>query len=69
MCRMWSLGRAFPALSCLKRLWQEDEAQDLAEYGLLLLLVVLAAVASVQGVASTVSSIFSSTAASVTGTV
>lgn len=69
MCKMLSLGRAFLPLDCLKRLWREDEAQDLAEYGLLLLLVVLAAMASLQGVASAVSSIFSSSAASVTGAV
>jgi len=49
----------------MKRLWQEEEGQDLVEYGLLLVLVALVAVASISTIGSAVSKIFSN-AASVT---
>lgn len=52
----------------LKRLWQEEEGQDLVEYGLLIVLVGLAAIASMKGLASSVSAIFSSAATSLTST-
>ena len=51
-----------------KRLWQEEEGQDLVEYGLLLFLIALAAIASMKGLASSISSIFNSSAASLTST-
>jgi len=47
------------------RLWQEEEGQDLVEYGLLLVLIALVAVASISTIGSGVSAIFSN-AASVT---
>ncbi len=43
----------------LVRLWQEEEGQDLTEYGLLLALVSLAAIAGMQGLASAISGVFS----------
>ena len=39
----------------VKRLWQEEEGQDLVEYGLLLVLVSLGAVASMGTLASAIS--------------
>jgi pilus assembly protein Flp/PilA len=50
----------------LKRLWQEEEGQDLVEYGLLLFLVALAAIASMKSLASAVSGVFNSAATSLT---
>lgn len=47
------------------RLWQEEDGQDLVEYGLLLVLIALVAVASITTVGSSVNSLFNS-AASVT---
>jgi len=52
----------------LKRLWQEEEGQDLVEYGLLLFLIALAAIASMKGLATSISSIFNSSATSLTST-
>ena len=52
----------------LVRLWQEEEGQDLVEYGLLIVLVGLAAVASMKGLASSVSTLFNSAATSLTST-
>lgn len=52
----------------LKRLWQEEEGQDLVEYGLLIFLVALAAIASMKGLASSISTVFSSAATSLTST-
>ena len=51
--------------SLMKRLWQEEEGQDLVEYGLLLVLIALVAVTSITTIGSGVLDIFSN-AASVT---
>ena len=50
----------------LKRLWWEEEGQDLVEYGLLIFLIALAAISSMNGLASAVSALFGSTATSLT---
>lgn len=42
----------------LTRLWQEEDAQDLAEYALLLMLVSLAAVVALHSLAATTDRIF-----------
>ena len=42
----------------LKRLWHEEEGQDLVEYGLLLVLVSLGAVAAMGTLASAISNAF-----------
>jgi pilus assembly protein Flp/PilA len=42
----------------LKRLWQEEEGQDLVEYGLLLVLISLAATAAMSSLASAISTAF-----------
>jgi pilus assembly protein Flp/PilA len=48
--------------SLLKRLWREEEGQDLTEYGLLMVLIALVAVASMQTLGSAISNIFSNAA-------
>lgn len=50
----------------IRRLWQEEEGQDLAEYGLMLVLVSLAAIASMSTFANAIKTLFSSAAANVT---
>lgn len=50
----------------LKRLWQEEEGQDLVEYGLLLFLLALTAIAALRSVGSSVSAVFNSAATSLT---
>jgi pilus assembly protein Flp/PilA len=52
----------------LRRLWREQEGQDLTEYGLLLVLVALAAMASMRQLASAFSTLFGSAATTLTGT-
>jgi Flp pilus assembly pilin Flp len=52
----------------LTRLWNEEQGQDLAEYGLLLVLVALGAIASMQALASAVSTVFGSASATLTST-
>jgi len=49
-----------------KRVWQEEEGQDLAEYALLLILLVFAGVASMQVLASGIASLINSAASNVT---
>ncbi len=44
----------------LRRLWKEEEGQDLAEYGLLLVLVSLAATAGMVTLATAINAAFSS---------
>jgi pilus assembly protein Flp/PilA len=55
-------------VSEVKRLWQQDEGQDLVEYGLLIFLVALAAISSMKGLASSISTLFKTTATSLTST-
>ena len=45
----------------VKRLWQEEEGQDLAEYGLLLVFVSFGAVAAMGTLASALSGTFDNT--------
>jgi len=52
----------------MKRLWQEEEGQDLTEYGLLLVLVALAAITSMKTLANAISTVFSSASTSMTAT-
>jgi len=51
-----------------KRLWQEEEGQDLVEYGLLVVLVGLAAIAAMSGLATGISTAFSKAAANLSAT-
>ena len=50
----------------LKRLWKEEEGQDVVEYGLLLVLLALAAIASMKTIGSAISNIFSNAAVNLT---
>jgi pilus assembly protein Flp/PilA len=51
----------------LKRLWQEEEGQDLVEYGLLLVLVSLGAVAAMGTLASAISNAFGNASKNLSG--
>lgn len=51
----------------LKRLWREEEGQDLVEYALLVVLVALGAVVAMRTLASAISDAFSNAAANLTG--
>ncbi len=51
----------------LKRLWQEEEGQDLTEYALLLALIALGAITAMKGLASTVNGVFQNAASNLTG--
>ncbi|HEV2423993.1 MAG TPA: Flp family type IVb pilin [Terriglobia bacterium] len=52
-----------PMKSFLTRLWQEEQGQDLTEYGLLLVLVALAAITSMSTLANAIKTVFSTAAA------
>jgi pilus assembly protein Flp/PilA len=52
-----------PMKSFLARLWQEEQGQDLTEYGLLLVLVALAAITSMSTLANAIKTVFSTAAA------
>jgi pilus assembly protein Flp/PilA len=47
----------------LKRLWKEEEGQDVVEYALLLVLISLVAILSMQSVGQAVIKVFSNAAA------
>ncbi len=51
----------------LKRLWTEDEGQDLTEYALLVVLIALAAVVAINTLATAISSTFTTVATNLTG--
>jgi pilus assembly protein Flp/PilA len=48
----------------LRRLWKEEQAQDLTEYALLLVLIALAAVATMKTLAGAINAVFSNAATS-----
>jgi len=50
----------------VRRLWEEEEGQDLVEYGLLVVLVSLSVIAAMRGVASALSGVFSHASSSLT---
>ena len=55
-------------LAISKRLWNEQEGQDLVEYALLVVLVALAAVTAMSSLASNISSAFANASANLTST-
>lgn len=50
----------------LKRLWQEEEGQDLTEYALLLVLIALAAITVMGTLGSAINNVFSQAATNLT---
>jgi pilus assembly protein Flp/PilA len=52
----------------LRRLWREEEGQDLIEYALLVALVALAAVTGMQGLATAINKEFLALGSSLTST-
>jgi len=46
----------------ITRLWEEEDGQDLTEYALLVVLIALAAVGAIKGLATAISSTFTSIA-------
>lgn len=52
----------------LARLWKEEEAQDLTEYALLLVLLTLAAVGSLSTLAIAINGVFGSVATNLNNT-
>jgi pilus assembly protein Flp/PilA len=50
----------------LKKLWQEEEGQDLVEYALLLVLLSLAAIGSLSALATAINNVFSQAATNLT---
>ena len=52
--------------SFLKRMWREEEGQDLTEYGLLLVLVATAGIAAMNVLATAISTAFGTAAKNLT---
>ena len=50
----------------LKRLWQEEEGQDLVEYGLLVVLIALAATAAMNTLGQDINKVFSAASSNLT---
>jgi pilus assembly protein Flp/PilA len=46
----------------LRRLWNEEEGQDLTEYGLVLVLIALACISSMGTLASAINNVFAAAA-------
>jgi pilus assembly protein Flp/PilA len=53
-------------MTIVKRLWRDEEGQDLTEYALLMVLIALVAIASMQTIGTTISNVFSNAAANLT---
>jgi pilus assembly protein Flp/PilA len=52
----------------LKRLWKQEDGQDLTEYALLVVLIALAAITAMNTLASGIVSVFTNAAANITVT-
>ena len=52
----------------MRRLWREEDGQDLVEYALLMTLIALASIVGMKSLASAINSAFLSAATSLTGT-
>ena len=50
----------------MRRLWQEEEGQDLVEYALLVVLIALGAVVAMKSLASAISDAFANAEANLT---
>jgi len=50
----------------MKRLWKEEEGQDLVEYALLIVLIALVLVTSIKSLSSAISTVFASASTSLT---
>jgi pilus assembly protein Flp/PilA len=46
-------------INSLRKLWRDDDGQDLAEYGLLLLLIAVAIVTAITAFRTQISTVFS----------
>ena len=51
----------------LKRLWEDEQGQDLVEYALLLVLIALAAAATIQTLGKSINNVFSNANVALTG--
>lgn len=51
----------------LKRLWKEDDGQDLTEYALLVVLIALAAITAMNTLANGIVSVFTNAASNIAG--
>ena len=52
----------------LRRLWDEEQGQDLTEYALLIVLIALAAITAMNTLAAGIASVFNNAAANITVT-
>ncbi len=53
--------------SLLRRLWEEEEGQDLVEYALLVVLIALGAIVAMKGLSAAISDVFSNAATNLAG--
>lgn len=51
----------------VRRLWHEEEGQDLTEYALLLALIALGAIGAMKTIAATINNVFSNAAGNLSG--
>ena len=54
--------------SMMKRLWKEEQGQDLTEYALLIVLVALVAIASMTTLGNSISDVFANATTNLTTT-
>ena len=54
-------------MTLLHRVWSEDDGQDIAEYAMMLAVILLIVVATVSTIGNNANSVFSSAAAKVSG--
>jgi pilus assembly protein Flp/PilA len=60
------LARSENMTSMMKRLWKEEQGQDLTEYALLVVLIALVAIASVSTLGASISDVFANATTNIT---
>ena len=54
-------------LEVLRRMWQDDEGQDIAEYAVMLAVILVIVVGTIRLIGSNANNVFSETASSIGG--
>jgi Flp pilus assembly pilin Flp len=52
-------------IDCLRKLWSEEEGQDIAEYAVMLAVILVLVVGTIRLIGSSANNVFSATASSI----
>jgi len=65
LCVSWMQGAEMNIKKIFRRLWSEDEAQDIAEYAVMLAVILVIVVGTIRLIGGNANNVFSSVASSI----